>query len=273
MTPRRILGRWLRRAAECGIVDACAPWRAEFNRQTRRTGVFTAALLAATAWCVAASPVSAQAPQGKSEAEAPGGASKPVTIVAFGDSLTQGYGLPAAQGFAPQLEAWLQEQGAAPVTVVNAGVSGETTSGGLARLDWAVGRDADAVILELGANDALRGLPAETAKANLDAMLSILTEKKKVPVLLAGMRAPGNWGKEYKAAFDGMYAELAKKHGVALYPYFMAGLADDINGRKIDLSLFLPNDFHPSAKGVRKIVEGIGPQALEMVRQARAVEN
>lgn len=194
---------------------------------------------------------------------------EPVTIIAFGDSLTQGYGLPAAQGFAPQLEAWLNAQQIGEVRVVNAGVSGETTANGLARLDWAVGPEADAVILELGANDALRGLPAEQAKANLDEMLRILTEKKKLPVLLAGMRAPGNWGADYKAVFDGMYAELAEKYDVALYPFFMAGLADDLDGAKLDPALFLPNDFHPSAKGVALIVEGIGPKVLDLIEKTR----
>ncbi|MEM9725104.1 MAG: arylesterase [Pseudomonadota bacterium] len=206
-------------------------------------------------------------------AAASGGAAEerePVTLIAFGDSLTAGYGLPAADGFAPQLQRWLEAQGAGPITVVNSGVSGETTAGGRARLDWAIGADADAVILELGANDALRGLPWEAARDNLDAMLSRLAGERGLPVLLAGMRSPGNWGQEYKSGFDGMYAQLAEKHGVPLYPFFMAGLTDDLNGAEFDPALFLPNDFHPSAKGVALIVEGIGPDVLKLVEAARS---
>lgn len=242
---------------------ACAPAQAEINHPSRKRDGFPGLALALAALLGLAAAVPQAAAQGQAqEAEL-------VTIVAFGDSLTQGYGLPAAQGFAPQLEAWLKEQNIGPVRVVNSGVSGETTAGGLARLDWAIQPEADAVILELGANDALRGLPAEKAKENLDEMLRILTEEKKVAVLLAGMRSPGNWGAEYKTVFDGMYAELAEKHDVALYPFFMAGLADDLDGAKVDPALFLPNDFHPSAKGVAKIVEGIGPSVLKLIEEAK----
>lgn len=200
---------------------------------------------------------------------APATAAETITVVAFGDSLTQGYGLPAEDGFAPQLERWLNDNGAGPVTVVNAGVSGDTTAGGLARLDWSIGPEADAVILELGANDALRGLDPAAAKANLDAMLTRLKRERGLPVLLAGMRAPLNWGAEYKAAFDGMYAELAETHQTPLYDFFLAGLADDLDAGGLDTELFLPNDFHPSAKGVALIVENIGPDVLALVRAAR----
>ncbi|MEL6979859.1 MAG: arylesterase [Pseudomonadota bacterium] len=255
----------------------CASGRREFNLSDRLSGrrvrasrllgaakrVAAAALLAAGA---AIAPALAE--EARSAEEAPA----PVTIIAFGDSLIQGYGLPAAQGFAPQLQRWLESQGAGPVTVVNSGVSGETTAGGLARLDWAVGPDADAVILQLGGNDALRGNnpPLIETVANLDEMLRILTKDKKLPVLLAGMRAPGNWGSAYKETFDGMYPRLAQKHGARLYPFFLAGLADGLDGASLDQSLFLPNDFHPSAKGVARIVEGIGPQVLALVVEARA---
>lgn len=239
--------------------EACAPERPKFKRRAALLAL--AALLAP----LLTAPQSALAEPEETA---------PVTIVALGDSLTQGYGLPAAEGFVPQLEAWLKANGAAGATVINAGASGDTTSGGLARLDWSVGPEADAVILELGANDALRGgdVPLALTRDNLDQMLARLKERG-LPVLLVGMRAPGNWGRDYKQGFDAMYPELAEKHGALLYPFFLAGLTDDLDGAKVDRSLFQPNDFHPSAKGVAKIVARIGPAVLELVAAARAAQD
>ncbi|MEL6585735.1 MAG: arylesterase, partial [Pseudomonadota bacterium] len=133
---------------------------------------------------------------------------EPVTIVALGDSLTAGYGLAEADGFVPQLQAWLTGQGV-DAQVVNAGVSGDTTAGGLARLDWALTPETDAMIVALGGNDLLRGLPPEVSRANLDGILSRVSEEMGLPVLLIGLEAPGNYGPAFKEAFDGMYVELA----------------------------------------------------------------
>lgn len=174
-------------------------------------------------------------------------------VLAFGDSLTAGYQLKPGEGFAPQLEAALRKRGYA-VTVRNAGVSGDTTAQGRARLGWVLNSlkaKPDLVILELGANDMLRGQDPATAKANLDAMLAELA-KRRIPVLLAGMRASPNLGPAYAKAFDPIYAELAKKYGVPLYPFFMNGVA-------ATPKLQLADGMHPNAAGVAVIVKGILP--------------
>jgi len=180
-------------------------------------------------------------------------------VVAFGDSLTAGFGLPVEEGFVPQLEAWLQAQGA-DVVVVNAGVSGDTTSGGLARVDWVLGEGADLVILELGANDMLRGVAPSVARENLDAILADITGRG-IKVLIAGMLAPPNYGTEYRAEFDAIYPELAEQYGADLYPFFLMGLgkADGV----FELYAMMQSDgMHPNAKGVEMIVEDIGPAVL-----------
>lgn len=177
-------------------------------------------------------------------------------IVAFGDSLTAGYGLPPGADFASRLGAQLKQRGH-NVRMTNAGVSGDTTSGGLARFDWAVPDDTDAVILELGANDGLRGIAPERARQNLDTILSRLA-KRRIPVLLAGMHAPANWGDDYKTAFDSMFAELAKKHGAVFYPFFLEGVI-----MRPDLKL--PDGLHPNAKGVDEITRRILPKVEELI--------
>jgi len=169
-----------------------------------------------------------------------------VRIVAFGDSLTAGFELPPVAAFPAQLEKALKQRGH-DVAVANAGVSGDTTSGGLQRLDWAVPEGTDAVILELGANDALRGVSPQTARANLDAILTRLAERK-IAVLLAGMRSPRNWGKDYVDEFEKIYPELANKHGALLYPFFMEGVA-------MQAEMVLDDGLHPNPGGVAKIVE------------------
>ncbi|MFM5914601.1 MAG: arylesterase, partial [Chakrabartia godavariana] len=174
-------------------------------------------------------------------------------VLAFGDSLTAGYGLAAGQSFPAQLQSSLRKQGLS-VRVHNAGVSGETTAAGRARLNWVLASlkvKPDLVILELGANDMLRGLPPAQARANLDAMLTELN-KRNVPVLLAGMRASFNLDKTYRAQFDGMYPALAKKHRVRFYPFFMEGVAGN-------RSLLLKDQLHPTAPGVAIIVRRIQP--------------
>jgi len=190
----------------------------------------------------------------------PWAAERVVNIVAFGDSLTAGYGLAANEAFPAQLQRALVAKGLA-VNVVNAGVSGDTTAGGLARLDWSVPDGTDAVILELGANDALRGFdPAVTRKA-LDTMLRRLQERK-IPVLLCGMVAPPNMGAEYGRAFNGIYPDLAAQTGAILYPFFLTGVAADPKLNQRD-------GLHPTAAGVAVIVDRILPQVEELIARAK----
>ena len=174
-------------------------------------------------------------------------------VVAFGDSLTAGYGLAPAESFSAVLERRLRQDGI-EVRVENAGVSGDTTAGGRARLDWSVNGPADLVIVALGANDMLRGVAPEVTRDNLDAILSEL-KRRGIPVLLAGMRAPRNLGREYVEAFDAIYPALAQKHGLALYPFFLEGVA-------ARPELNLDDGLHPNAAGVRRIVEGIAPYVM-----------
>jgi acyl-CoA thioesterase I len=188
---------------------------------------------------------------------------EPLRIVALGDSLTAGYGLAASEAFTGRLEAALRARGH-DVMIVNAGVSGDTASDGFARLDWSVGDDADAVIVELGANDALRGVdPAITR----DALVKLLTrlEERDLPVLLAGMRAPPNLGADYGEAFNPIYSELATEHGAILYPFFLDGVAS-----RQDLNQ--PDGIHPNAEGVTVIVDGILPSVEALIAEAEAAD-
>jgi len=173
-----------------------------------------------------------------------------VTLVAFGDSLTAGYGLPAGSAFAAVLERALRAEGHA-VTIVNAGVSGDTASGGLARLDWSISDGTDGVILELGANDMLRGIDPDVTRSALDAILARLAQRR-IAVLIAGMRASPSLGKAYKARFDAIYPALAEKYKVPLYPFFIDGVAGEPQ-------LKLADGLHPNAAGVARMVEGILP--------------
>ncbi|TIO74173.1 MAG: arylesterase [Mesorhizobium sp.] len=172
------------------------------------------------------------------------------TIVGFGDSLTAGFGLGPGQGFTDRLQAALKAKGQ-DVAVANAGVSGDTTSGGLARLDWSVPDGTRLVILELGANDMLRGVSPDLAEKNLDAMLGKVRQRN-IPVLLAGMRAAPNLGAEYQKAFDAIYPNLAAKYDVPLYPFFLDGVAGHPD-------LQLEDGLHPNPKGVDVIIERILP--------------
>jgi|AP95_1055475.scaffolds.fasta_scaffold63299_1 acyl-CoA thioesterase-1 len=180
----------------------------------------------------------------------------PITILALGDSLTAGYGLLAGEAFPDQLEAALQARGH-DVRIINAGVSGDTTAGGRARFAWSLADDPDAVIVELGANDGLRGLDPEQTFANLDA---ILTEAaaRGVPVLLTGMKAPPNLGREYGAAFDAIYTRLAARHEVRLYPFFLDGVATLAELNQDD-------GIHPNTAGVAVIVARILPSARALI--------
>ncbi|MBZ0215926.1 MAG: arylesterase [Fimbriimonadaceae bacterium] len=174
-----------------------------------------------------------------------------IRIVAFGDSLTAGYGLDATESFPAQLEAELRARGH-DVEIVNAGVSGDTASGGLARFTWTMSEQADGVILELGANDALRGVDPAVTRDALDRMLARLKERG-VPVLLAGMQAPLNMGRDYASSFNPIYEELAAKHEVLLYPFFLDGVA-------AHASLNQSDGMHPTGEGVAEIVRRIMPR-------------
>jgi len=189
-----------------------------------------------------------------------GASAKVLRILAFGDSLTAGFGLEARDSFPKQLEAALKEA-ALDSRVINAGVSGDTTAGGLARIDWVMQVQPDLVILELGANDGLRGLdPAET-KRNLNSIIRRISEKGAV-VLLTGMRAPPNLGLDYGVRFNNIFPALAKAHKLPFYPFFLDRVV-------ADPGLNQPDGIHPNAKGVAIIVSGILPlvkRALESVK-------
>lgn len=178
----------------------------------------------------------------------------------LGDSLSAGLGLAEAEAFPAKLQAALRTRGY-DVAVINAGVSGDTASAGLARLDWAAPEGTDAVVLELGANDALRGIDPAVTRAALDAMLRRLRQRG-IAVLLAGMRAPPNLGREYVAAYDRMFPELAKAHAVVYYPFFLDGVAADpaLNQR---------DGVHPNAAGVQVIVDRILPAVEQLIARAR----
>lgn len=181
---------------------------------------------------------------------------EPIRIVGFGDSLMAGYNLGPGEGFTRQLQAKLEAEGIDAI-VENAGVSGDTTSGGLSRLDWSVPDGTGLVILELGANDALRGIQPDITRQNLDAMITQLKERG-IKVLLAGMLAPPNMGADYAAQFNPIYPDLAAKHGVPLYPFFLDGVA-------AQRDLLLEDGMHPNAGGVAVMVERIMPKLRETI--------
>jgi len=207
----------------------------------RRLGALAAALALSA---LAASPVRAET----------------IRIAVLGDSLVAGYGLPEAEGFVPRLEAALEARGH-DVDVLNAGVSGDTTAGGLARLEWTLGDRPDAMVVSLGANDMLRGIDPAVARANLDAILTRLG-RDGIPVLLAGMQAQRNLGAAYVEAFDGMYPALAEAHGTLLYPFFLDGVA-------MERALNQPDGIHPNRRGVAEIVERILPHVERLIARVR----
>jgi acyl-CoA thioesterase-1 len=191
-----------------------------------------------------------------------------IRILAFGDSLTAGFGLPEGEGFVPQLQAWLRANGAPDATVLNAGVSGDTTAGGLARIDWALGDDADAVIVELGANDMLRGLDVAEMRANLDGILDAI-DARKLPALLAGIPAPPNLGADYARSFKATFKDLAAEHDAIYVGSFLSGMGRSGSVREV-MRLMQRDGLHPTAEGVRLNVEAIGPSVLKLVERARA---
>ena len=187
---------------------------------------------------------------------APVQAAGPVRILALGDSLTAGYGLPQAQGFTVQLERALRAKGY-DAQVINAGVSGDTTAGGLARLEWALGDNPDIVVVALGANDTLRALDPAGTRQNLDGILATL-KQRNIPTLLVGMFAPPNLGRDYGDRFNAIYPDLAKKYDVPLYPFFLEGVA-------LDRKLNQEDGMHPNAAGVAIMVEGILPRLTALM--------
>jgi acyl-CoA thioesterase-1 len=223
--------------------------------QPRSYGRNPARVQRLAAWLLAAL-VSVLAAVGGVEA-----ADRPVKIVVLGDSLSAGFGLPAEAAFPSRLAVALKAK-TSGVSITNAGVSGDTASGGLDRLDWSVPEDTDAVILELGANDALRGLDPKLTRAALDKILRKLADRHIV-VLLAGMQAPRNMGADYARDFDAIYPALASTHPVVFYPFFLDGVAADPKLNQGD-------GIHPTAGGVDVIVARILPRVEELIVRSRA---
>ncbi|MBB3525263.1 arylesterase [Rhizobium redzepovicii] len=186
-----------------------------------------------------------------------------INLVGFGDSLMAGYQLPPGDGFPEKLQAALKAKGL-DVTIANAGVSGDTTTGGLARIDWSIPDGTDGVILELGANDALRGIPPEESEKNLDQMITRLKERG-IAVLLVGMMAPPNMGADYAARFNPIYRKLSEKHGVKLYAFFLDGVA-------LDAGLKLDDGMHPNAKGVDVMVQKMEADVTNFVGTISSVK-
>lgn len=185
-----------------------------------------------------------------------------ITIVALGDSLTQGYGLPDWEGFVPVMEGWLKDKGV-DVQINNAGVSGDTTSGGLERAEWALYGEIHGVILAMGGNDMLRGFPPELVRSNLAKIIEIANEND-VDVLLVGMKATNNFGQEYKDDFDAIYPSLSAEYGVQLYDDFIGAIS---RARSMaEIQEFMQGDgLHPTAEGVRMIVDEMGYSVMGLI--------
>lgn len=184
----------------------------------------------------------------------------------MGDSLTQGYGLAAEDGFVPQLQAWLEAEGAEAV-LINAGVSGDTTAGGLSRVGWTLTPEVDAMIVALGGNDVLRGIDPAVSRANLRGILEA-ARKAEVPVLLIGLQAPGNYGPDYKAAFEAIFPDLAAEFGALVVENFLGAIAARVEAGTPMGELMQEDGLHPNRAGVRLIVEAVGPRVLELIARA-----
>ncbi len=187
--------------------------------------------------------------------------SRTINIAAFGDSLSAGFGLGPGESFPEQLQQALIEQGHTNINIINSGNSGDTSADGLSRLDWSIGDDIDAVILEFGANDGLRGLSVVEAEQNIDAMLQRFQERG-IAVLLTGMEAPPNMGDEYRNEFRKIYPDLAAKYNVILYPFFLDGVAAQPKLNQGD-------GIHPNKMGVEKIVKKITPDVIKLIEQVK----
>lgn len=195
-------------------------------------------------------------------------AAEPVNIAVLGDSLVHGYGLPAAQGFVPQLQTWLTKN-QVEATIINAGVSGDTTAGGLARLDWTLTPDVQALVVSLGGNDVLRGLDPAYSRENLRQILQT-AGNRGLPVLLVGIAAPGNFGADYKAEFDAIYPSLAAEYGALLYPSFLAALLNLPDRTATLKDLMQADGIHPNARGVALVVDDMAPAVAQLVESVSA---
>lgn len=189
---------------------------------------------------------------------------EPVKIVALGDSLTAGYGLATHEGFVPRLQAWLDAQGVQAL-IINAGVSGDTTAGGLERVNWVLAGGADGMIVALGGNDMLRGFPPELTRGNLAKIIETAQEQE-IDVLLVGVEASQNYGPSYKAQFDAIYADLAETYDVPLYENFLATIARDRTLEEMR-PLMQTDGLHPNAEGVQLIVNDMGPSVMGLIEQ------
>ena len=186
-----------------------------------------------------------------------------VDILALGDSLTQGYGLMDHEGFVPQLRGWLEQRGH-EVRIVNGGVSGDTTAGGLSRVEWSLTPEIDAMIVALGGNDVLRGIPPEAARANLDGIMKV-AEAQGIEVLLVGMQAPGNYGPDYKAEFDAIYPELSEAYGALYAPSFFEGIMTEGEDLSAAGEFMQDDGIHPNGDGVARIVAALGPHVEDLI--------
>lgn len=192
---------------------------------------------------------------------------EPIVIAALGDSLTQGYGLPIDKGFIAQLQEWLDTKDA-NITIINAGVSGDTTAGGLSRIEWTLTPDIDAVIVELGGNDMMRGIMPNDSRQNLDGILSV-TKARDLPTLLVGLPSATNFGADFKTNFDAIFPELALKFDTLLYPDFFQSFREELKDPTA-LSKYMQGDaIHPNESGVMLIVEDFGPLVLDLADQAK----
>jgi acyl-CoA thioesterase-1 len=189
-----------------------------------------------------------------------------VTVAALGDSLTQGYGLPPEAGFVPQMQDWLDRNNA-DVVLINAGVSGDTTAGGLARVGWTLTPEVDALIVALGGNDFLRGIDPANSRENLRGILAA-AQAQDVEVLLVGLQASTNYGDAFKTAFDGMYPDLAAEFGAALFPDWFAGMMEGTDLEAARAAFMQADGIHPNAEGVARIVDAMGPAVLSLIDQA-----
>ena len=192
---------------------------------------------------------------------------QPVTVAALGNSLVQGFGLPREQGFTVQLENWLHERNA-NTEILNSGVSGDTTAGGLARIDWTIGSGVSALIVVLGGNDVLRGIDPEVSRRNLRGILETAS-RNGLPVLLVGHEVPDNYGPDYKRDFEAIYRDLAEEFDTLFHERFFAAIEDGLERHEAALRYMQDDGLHPNADGVRLIVESIGPDVLELVKIAR----
>ena len=193
---------------------------------------------------------------------------EPVTILALGDSLTQGYGLPAKDGFVPQMQAWLRDQGE-DVALINSGVSGDTTTGGFARIEWSLTPEINGLIVALGGNDVLRGIAPDLSQRNLAGILDV-ANAAQLPVLLVGIRVPNNYGLVYKRAFDAIYPHLAVAHNTLLSIDFLAALSElSAEDPALALPYLQPDGLHPNAAGVALIVNRLGPQVQALIAQSK----